>query len=391
MSHLFGSRNTPHKNEKYPASRLVGYESGLAGKRFLLLAVIPSLIVLIAVGFYLFSGRYMETENAYVRADMISVVPEVTGRISRVAVKENQLVKAGDLLFVIDPDRYDIALEKARSELADVETQVKIMKASYQEKQQELVLAKSNFGYSEREYERQVELARKHAVSDSVLDSYRHKMQQAQQEVVQVEKGLQRIKASLNGDPDIAVEKHPLYQRAQAALEVAQKDIEDTWVTARLDGIASKIPVEGAYASPSRSAMSLVSITNIWIEANLKETQLTNVMPGQRVEIEVDAYPDHTWEGHVNSIAGAAGSEFSILPAQNATGNWVKVVQRIPVRIELDKAPEQISLLAGMSVNVSIDTGWHTRGPEFMAPLTSWIQNLAGTPATAAELTGEPE
>jgi membrane fusion protein (multidrug efflux system) len=355
-----------------------------------LLAVIPALIVVIAVGFYLFSGRYMQTENAYVRADIVAVVPEVAGRISSVAVEENQLVESGALLFSIDSERYDIALEKARSELADVETQIRIMKASYQEKQQELEVAKSNFDFAQREYQRQGELARKHAVSDSVLDSYHHKMRLAGQEIVQVQKGLQRIRAGLNGDPDIAIENHPLYQKAKAALNVARKDIEDTRVLARFDGIASKTPVEGEYVSPGRSAMSLVSIANTWVEANLKETQLTHIQPGQSVDVEVDAYPDQAWKGHVGSIAGAAGSEFSVLPAQNATGNWVKVVQRIPVRIELDKAPDHIRLLSGMSVSVSIDTGWHTRGPALLAPVTAWLQSLAGT-AEAAELHGNFE
>lgn len=390
MSYLFGNRNTQRNSLKMPVSQLTHCEAGLASKRFILLAVIPALIVIIAIGFYLFGGRYMDTENAYVHADMVSVVPEVSGRISKVAVKENQLVKAGDLLFSIDPVRYDIELEKAKSALAEVKAQIQTMKASYQEMKQELSVAKSNFGFAQREYKRQGELARKHAVSDSVLDSYRHKMQLAEQQIEQVRKGLQRIKASLSGDPEIAVEKHPLYKKAEAALDSAEKDIQDTQVIARFDGIASKTPVEGEYASPNRSAMSLVSVSNVWIDANLKETQLTHIKPGQKVDVEVDAYPDYTWEGHVSSIAGAAGSEFSILPAQNATGNWVKVVQRIPVRIELDKAPENIRLLSGMSVSVSVDTGWHSRGPAFMAPVTAWIQSFAGT-AQAAELHGDSE
>jgi membrane fusion protein (multidrug efflux system) len=390
MSYHTGNQNRLFTSKNLSGRKPAGLEVGRASKRFILLAVIPSLIVLIFAGFYLFGGRYMETENAYVHADMVSIVPEVAGKVARVAVKENQLVNAGDLLFTISSERYDIALDKARSELADVETQIQTMKASYQEEQQKLAVAKSNLGFAQREYKRQMELARKHAVSDSVLDSYRHKMQLAEQQVEQVRKGLQRIKAGLNGDPDIAVEKHPLYQKAQAALDVARKDLEDTRVLARFDGIASKTPVEGEYVSPNRSAMSLVAVTNVWIDANLKETQLTHVKPGQKVEIEVDAYPDHTWEGHVSSIAGAAGSEFSILPAQNATGNWVKVVQRIPVRIELDKAPENIRLLAGMSASVSVDTGWHARGPAFMAPVTAWLQGFAGT-AQAAELPGDSE
>lgn len=372
MLRIFRNQNTMRDTTKC----LPDSQSGLVSGRFILLTMMPLAIILIAVGVYLLGGRYVETENAYVRADVVSVVPEVSGTVLNVAVKENQKVKAGDLLFEIDPERYRIALDAAVSELAEVKTQIETMKASYREKQQELAVAKSNQAFAKREYERQGELARKRAVSDSILDSYRHKMELAEEQVQQVHTGLERIKVGLIGDPDVAVEKHPLYRKAQSALDVARMDLEDTRVIARFDGIASKTPVEGQYANPSRAAMSLVSVTNVWVDANLKETQLTHIQPGQKVEIEVDAYPDDIWEGHVSSIAGAAGSEFSILPAQNATGNWVKVVQRIPVRIELENAVDGRNLLSGMSVAISIDIGHQNRGPAFMQPLTSWLQGV---------------
>ncbi|KKN46694.1 hypothetical protein LCGC14_0670320 [marine sediment metagenome] len=384
MRRIFRNQNTMRDTTK----RLPDSQSGVVSGRFLLLTVVPLIIILIAAVVYLLGGRYVETENAYVRADVVSVVPEVSGTVVNVAVKENQKVKAGDPLFEIDPERYRIALDTARSERAEVKTQIETMKASYREKQQELSAAKSNQAFAEREYERQGELAKKRAVSDSILDSYRHKMELAEEQVQQVRTGLERIKAGLGGDPDIAVEKHPLYRKAQSALDAAQMNREDTRVAARFDGIASQIPVEGQYASPSRAAMSLVSVKNVWVDANLKETQLTHIQPGQNVEIKVDAYPDDVWEGHVGSIAGAAGSEFSILPAQNATGNWVKVVQRIPVRIELENTIDGPSLLSGMSVAVSIDIGHQNRGPAFIQPLTSWLQ---GVFFTTSEPAGDSE
>ncbi len=377
-------------NKKRPLCKFSGNERGLANKRFILLVLVPLGVLLVAGGFYLLGGRYVETENAYVRADMVSVVPEVSGTVLNVAVKENQNVKTGDLLFEIDPQRYRIALDQAESERAEVQTQIETMKASYREKQQELSVAKNNQAFAQREYERQGELARKRAVSESVLDSYRHKMELAEQQVLQVHMGLERIKAGLIGDPDIAVEEHPLYRKAQSSLEAARKDLDDTRVLARFDGIASKTPVEGQYANPSRAAMSLISVASVWVEANLKETQLTHIQPGQKVEVEVDAYPDYSWHGRVGSIAGAAGSEFSVLPAQNATGNWVKVVQRIPVRIGLESTPDAPRLLSGMSVMVSIDTGAQSRGPAFMQPLTSWIQRVFGVDA-APEMAGDFE
>lgn len=360
-------------NNKFSLGRAPG-QQGRVNTRFVLLVLVPVAVLLVTGWMYLLGGRYVETENAYVHADMVSVVPEVAGTIDRVEVVENQPVHAGDLLFEIDPERYRIALDSAESELADVRTRIETLKASYREEAQELVVARKNQAFATREYRRQVELARQHAVSDAVLDRYRHEMELANQQVVQVETALEKLRAGLNGDPDIAVEDHPLYLKALSAMAAARKDLEDTRVLAHFDGIASKVPVVGQYAGPGQAAMSLVADTGAWIDANLKETQLTHVQPGQSVEIQVDAYPDHTWSGHVGSIAGAAGSEFSILPAQNATGNWVKVVQRVPVRIELDEAPEGLRLRSGMSVTVSIDTGWHHRGPAFLDPVTAWIQ-----------------
>lgn len=379
-----------HHTIKRVTRQPTGNEAGRTSSRFLLLTIIPLAVILIAVVIYLLGGRYVETENAYVRSDIVSVMPEVSGTVLSVAVIENQSVEAGDLLFEIDPQRYRIALDKSESERAEVQTQIETMKASYREKQQELAVAKSNQAFTNREYERQGELARKRAVSESVLDSYRHKMELAEQQVLQVHTSLERIKAGLVGDPDIAVEDHPLYRKAQSVFEAAREDFNDTRVLARFDGIASRTPVEGQYASPGRAAMSLVSVMGVWVEANLKETQLTHIQPGQNVEVEVDAYPDYTWEGRVVSIAAAAGSEFSVLPAQNATGNWVKVVQRIPVRIELQKTPDMPRLLSGMSVMVSIDTGPQNRGPAFMQPLTSWLQGVFGA-AAAPEIVGDSE
>ena len=220
------------------ANRLFGDQTGFVSNRFVLLTVIPLIIILVAVVMYLLGGRYVETENAYVRADIVSVVPEVSGTVLNVAVRENQKVSAGDLLFEIDPERYRIALDTAESERAEVKTQIETMKASYREKQQELSVAKNNQAFARREYQRQGELAKKRAVSESILDSYRHKMELSEQQVQQVRTGLVRIKAGLIGDPDIAVEKHPLYRKAQSALDAAQMDHQDTRVLARFDGIA---------------------------------------------------------------------------------------------------------------------------------------------------------
>lgn len=357
---------------------------GRRGTRALLLGAVPLAILAAAGSVYLLGGRYVETENAYVHANMVTVTPEISGTVQRVAVSENEPVRAGALLFRIDPRRYRIALEKARSELADARTRIETMKASYREQAQQLKVAKSNAAFAEREYQRQVRLARRQAVSESVLDRYRHERDVAAEQVRSVRKGLERLRASLDGDPDITVAKHPLYRKAEAALEAAKTDLEETRVTAPFDGVASKTPIEGQFVNPRHPAMSLVAGSGAWVDANLKETQLTHVSPGQSVEIRVDTYPGAVWRGHVKSIAAATGSEFSVLPAQNATGNWVKVVQRVPVRIAIDEGPSGQPLRAGLSARVSIDTGWHQRGPAFLSPVAGWMRHVVA-PAAAAE------
>lgn len=367
-----------------PSRRILGR----ASIRFVLLVFVPLLILVGSGVIYLLGGRYEDTENAYVRADMVSVVPEVSGVITRVSVDENQVVGEGAPLFRIDSERYRIAARQAEAELADVRTRIETLKAQYREQEEQLKTARSNLAFARREYQRQVELSPSHAVSDSVLDRYRHDEELARQAVVQAARALERLKAGLAGEPDIAVTEHPMYREAEASLAAARKDLDDTRVTARFAGIASKTPVVGQYVGPGHAAMSLVATDRVWVEANLKETQLTHVREGQPVAIEVDAYPDQELSGHVASIAGATGSEFSVLPAQNATGNWVKVVQRVPVRIELDTVPESARLRSGMSVTVEIDTGWHHRGPGVLSSATDWVRGLVGSASAADEEAG---
>ncbi|MEC7729614.1 MAG: HlyD family secretion protein [Pseudomonadota bacterium] len=374
-------------NGELPQARCLHNALGSTSLRFVLLILIPLVVLAAAGAVYLVGGRYVETENAYLHADMVSVVPEVSGTITGVAVKENQSVHAGDPLFTIDPERFRIAVAEAESAVADIETRIAVLKARYDEQKQQLQLALSNLAYATREYERQMKLSGSHSVSASVLDGYRHEQELAEQSVEQARKGLKRVRAELAGDPDITVEKHPMYRKAQAELAAAREDLQDTVVLARFDGLASKTPVVGQYAAPGRAVMSLVSTDHFWVDANFKETQLTEVREGQPVEIEVDAYPDLALLGHVDSLAAATGSEFSVLPAQNATGNWVKVVQRVPVRIRLDEPPAEARLRSGMSVRVDVDTGWHPRGPAFMEPVTSWFQRVVGT-AAASERAG---
>ncbi|MDN5871117.1 MAG: HlyD family secretion protein [Nitrococcus sp.] len=344
--------------------------------RRLLLMSVPVVVAVIACYFYILGGRYVSTENAYINADMVRISAQVDGPITRVAVAENEPVRQGALLFQIDPAPYRIALRSARAKLEQARGEIKTLKASYRQAQESLQLAKLNVAYAEREYQRQLALARRHVTSQAQLDRYRHERDVAKEKVAGLGQELARIRASLNGDPDIPVEQHPRYLAAKAACDAAALDLRRTWVRAPFDGVAAKVPNPGAQVTAGKPVMSLIAKRGVWIVANFKETALTHVRPGQPVSIEVDTYPDHHWHGHVQSIAQATGAVYSLLPAQNATGNWVKVVQRIPVRIAIDDQAGGPALRAGMSVTSEIDTGYHPRGPDFLAPAVAWARTV---------------
>uniref|UniRef100_UPI0035699895 HlyD family secretion protein n=1 Tax=Sneathiella sp. TaxID=1964365 RepID=UPI0035699895 len=325
-----------------------------------LLLLGPLIVILVGGYIYFTGGRYVSTENAYVKADKVMVAAEVSGLISQVDVHENQHVNAGDILFRIDDRTYRIALSQAEAGVANVRDEIAGLKATYRQKQEELSLAQSNVNFAKKEYDRQNKLITTNAISHSKLDATSHALDVARQEVLVTRQELSEIKAQLAGNPDVAVEDHPHYKAMLAAQDRATLDLERTVVRAPFEGIAGNTPQigqqvvgNGAFSSP---VMSLVASTNIWIEANFKETDLTHVEPGQTVTVHVDTYPDRDWEGTVQSVSQATGAEFSVIPPQNATGNWVKVVQRIPVRISVKTEDDGPMLRAGMSTAVDIDT-----------------------------------
>ena len=350
-----------------------------------LLIGIPATVALAIFLFSVFSGRYISTENAYIRAPMISISPEVSGRISSVLVKENQAVNTGDLLLQIDPAPYKIAVARAEAQLRQAENAISTLKARYATRQEELELAKENVAFARKEYNRQQALAKRNLTSQSDLARYHHELATAERQQDAISRDLKRIEVTLGGGLDLPLAEHPDYQAAQASLNAAKLDLARTRITAPFAGIAAKTPDPGAYAKNGAAIMSLVGNRDLWIEANFKETELTRMVPGQKVEIEVDTYPDQTFEGTVQSIAQATGSEFSVLPAQNATGNWVKVVQRVPVRIRFDSTDNAPALRAGMSTSVSVDTGY----PEgHHIALVYWLRCFVGE-AHAGEVTPE--
>jgi len=228
--------------------------------------------------------------------------------------------------------------------------------AAYDQQLEQLKLARTNEAFNKREYERKQSLLQQHLAAQSDVDETRHDYDVASQQIPIIEQALAQLRAQLGGDVSLEPEGHSAYRTARAALESAELDLEHTVVRAPFDGVASQVPEPGAYVAPGTPVMGLVSDKTVWIEANYKETDLTHVAPGQAVEVGVDTYPGHEWHGTVQSIAQATGAEFSVIPAQNATGNWVKVTQRIPVRIALEIERDDPPLRAGMSAEIDIDT-----------------------------------
>jgi membrane fusion protein (multidrug efflux system) len=325
-------------------------------------------IVLIGgTGFYLLSGRYIETENAYVKADKIMVAPEVGGVVVGVNVANNQPVTKGSVLFSIDPAQYRIAEAKAQADLMSARSKIEEKKAEYRQKLQDVERAQVEVDYFTKEYDRQIELRAKDTVSQSKIDDIKRQRDAARKQVLVLREDAEQIKAALMGNPDIHPEDHPVVQAAAAAVDKAQLDLQHTTVLAPVNGIVGSVPNAGDYAHASVPMINLVSTGSSWIDANYKETELTNVRIGQPVDVTIDTYPGVHWKGVVSSISPATGAEFSILPAQNTTGNWVKVVQRITVRIDFMEGPEDLPKRAGMSTIVSIDTGSYPHMPKAWA------------------------
>ena len=330
-------------------------------KRLLLLVVIPAVAVLVGATLYLRGGRYVETDNAYIKADKVPVSAEVSGAIKEVLVRENQTVTANQLLFRLDPAPFEVAVAKAEAKLAQVKTDLSALRASYREKQAEIALARSKYAFALKDQRRQSDLVAKNFISASRFDDAKQGSDLAGLQIGALEQDLKRIAETLGGSVDAPADRHPSYRAALAELEQAKLDLARVEVRASLPGTVSKPPKPGQYVTTGSMAMALVVSGNLWVEANFPETDLTYVRPGQPVTIHIDTYPDAAWKGEVDSLSPATGAEFSVIPAQNATGNWVKIAQRVPVRIKLEVAQGMPQLRAGLSTVVEIDTGHRRR------------------------------
>jgi membrane fusion protein (multidrug efflux system) len=346
--------------------------------RNVLLTIGPLAVIVGAAYLYFTTGRFIETDNAYVKADVVIVSSQVAGPITQVAVQENQRVAAGDVLFTVDDRAYHVGLDRAKAQLGAINDYVEGIRASYRARLEELRLQHNDADYETREYERLTGLAARKLTSEVDVDEARHKRDTANLQLRVTEKQIDQIRAQLGGDPERPITEQSAYLAAKSIYDTAVLDLEHTVVRAPFDGIASKVPQVGQYVAPGAPVMSVVGVNHMWIEANYKETELTNVNVGQKVDVKIDTYPDRKWDGTVESISQATGAEFSVIPAQNATGNWVKITQRIPVRIAVHPRAGDPDLRVGMSAAVAIDTGHERPAPAFI----TWLR---GDDAHAAQ------
>jgi membrane fusion protein, multidrug efflux system len=340
-------------------------------RRPLMFALLP--VALVVGGyFYVTGGTVMSTDNAYVQADMVGLSTDVSGIVREVLVHDNQTVSKGDVLFKLDDLQFRLALDRAEAEVGTTRNDLMALQASYRNMLAQVAQAKADVAFTTTNLNRQQELVAGHFTPQANVDASRNTFQGSQQKLASLQQQLAGIAANLNGNPDAPIEDHPRYKAAVAARNEAARQVDHTVVYAPFAGVVTNVPSlqPGQYLAAAATAFNIVSSDHVWVQASPKETELTDVKPGQKATVEVDTYPGQEWTGTVDSISPASASSFSLLPAENSSGNWVKVVQRIPLRVRIDNVAGKPPLRVGMSVELSVTTG-HARGlPGFM---TKWF------------------
>ena len=344
--------------------------------------LLPAIVLAITLLVWLSSGRTVTTDNAYVKGDRAQIATELSGVIVEVPVQENQRVSRGQLLVRLDDQSYRHALAKIEAEIETTRADIRGLRAQWRTKREEIKAALSQQNFAQAEFDRQAELAEKKVASTQKLEEARMGLEVARQRISAAQEDLTRIEAALAGDPKIRADNHPRVKQMMAAREEALLQLRRTMIEAPLDGVVSKRPVPGSYATAGVPVMVVVADTDLWIEANYKETELTRVRPGQKASIHIDTYPESQCSGVVTSIAQATGAEFAVLPPQNASGNWVKVVQRIPVRVSVTCREGDPPLRVGMSTTVEIDTGHSRTLGGLLNSMAKWL-GLPGSSAGA--------
>ncbi|MGE0749387.1 MAG: HlyD family secretion protein [Variibacter sp.] len=326
--------------------------------RFVLLIVVPLIAATVGLYWYLSGGRYISTDNAYVGMQKVMITPDISGKISNIVVREGEHVKAGQPLFEIDPVPFRIAVTQAQSRLAGVRTDFANIKSNLAAVDRLIELAQKTVDLKTKEVERKQSLLASRAGAQADVDSSVATLVTARTQLEQLVQQQAELRNQLRGDPNLPIEKFPPFTAAQAALDQADRDLAHTTLRAPIDGTATQVDSIqlGRYVTAGTPVFAVLDDTHPWVDANPKETDITYLRVGQSVELHVDTFPDQVFRGTVSSVSPGTGSQFSILPPQNANGNWVKVVQRVPLRITLDANQDLSRLRAGMSVTVDIDT-----------------------------------
>jgi membrane fusion protein (multidrug efflux system) len=315
----------------------------------------------------------MSTDNAYVQADMVGLSTDVSGIVRQVAVHDNQTVANGDILFKLDQTQFQLALNRADAQIGIIRNDLTALQSSYRDMQAQIGQAQADVAFNNVNFQRQQQLLTNNFTSKANFDAAQNTLRAAQQKVASLQAQLAAIAANLNGNPAAPIEDHPRYKDALAARAEAARQLDHTVVRAPFAGIVTNVPSlqPGQFLAAATVGFNIVSSDHVWVQASPKETELTYVKPGQKATIEVDSYPGSQWTGSVDSVSPASASSFSLLPAENTSGNWVKVVQRIPMRVRVENQPGKPPLRVGMSVELNIETG-HQRGfPSFISRLFS--------------------
>jgi membrane fusion protein, multidrug efflux system len=339
--------------------------------RWALFALLP-IVLLAGAYWYVVGGAVMSTDDAYVDADKVGISTDVTGIVQDVDVRDNEHVTAGQVLYRLDPLQFQIALDNTKANLAQTALTVQAMKSDYQRMLSDIEAEQAQVALDQVTFDRQSNLLASGTASKAIYDQAHFTLQGDQGKLASLKHQAEVQLARLSGNPNIPIEDHPQYQQAKAQVDEAQRQLDHTVVKAPFAGTVTNVPAiePGKYLAASVTAFFLVATDHAWVEVQPKETQMTYVRPGQSVVVTVDTYPDVQWHGTVESISPAGAQEFQIIPAQNTSGNWVKVVQRIPVRVRVDTSDASLPpLRAGMSVEADVDTG-HARGlPHFLTAL----------------------
>jgi membrane fusion protein, multidrug efflux system len=339
--------------------------------RWVLFALLP-LVLVGGAYWYVTGGEVMSTDDAYVNAETVGISTDVSGIVQQIDVAESQHVDKGQTLYRLDSRQFQISLDNARANLAQTALSIESMKQDYERMQSDVAAQKAQVALDQVTYDRNASLVGTGAVSRATYDQARFTLEAGKGKLESLRQQAAVQLAKLGGNPDIPTRQHPLFLQAQARVDEAQRQLDDTVVKAPFTGIVTQVSAiaPGKYLAASTTAFYLIAAEHVWVDATPKETELTYVRPGQPVTITVDTYPGADWHGVIQSISPAAAQQFSLLPAQNTSGNWVKVVQRIPLRVRVDTTGKGLpTLRAGMSVVVDVDTD-HARGlPHFLAAL----------------------